>query len=193
MHSPLPYPFIAGKHPQRGVARRISGPCAGRRGTGLIDVEREPGSPSKPMKINDESHTEKKLIPFDPDCGVIISPWLAKLVNALAAGKVTFSGRTAGPWKKCSSACWAGDLTAAARVTSAFISRLNRSLLNRCLQLRHWLGTNPHVNSHNGSSHAERANRAILLSRRNLDRPLHFPSLLQMRLQRRKCLGRKLL
>jgi hypothetical protein len=108
---------------------------------------------------------QKKPDSFDPGCGVIFSSWLAKLVNALAAGKVTFSGRTAGPWKKCSSACWAGNPTAAARVTSAFTSRLSRNLPNRWLQLRGSLGTNPHVNSQNGSSDTERANRAILLSR----------------------------
>jgi hypothetical protein len=58
MHSPLPYSLLA------NIIRTASLVAffrAMRRSSreGVIDVEREPGSRSKPMKTNHESHTEK--------------------------------------------------------------------------------------------------------------------------------------
>ena len=84
----------------------------------------------------------KNLIPFNPKCRVIISPWSARFANVPAAGKVIFSGRIVGPWRKCSSACLGGNPTAAARVNSAFTWRLSRMQSGRCLPLRSSLGTN---------------------------------------------------
>ena len=58
MHSPLPSSLLA--NIIRGASLvAILGHAQVRRGKGLIDVEREPGSRSKPMKTNDESHAEK--------------------------------------------------------------------------------------------------------------------------------------